>query len=261
MTRALDAVDGWRGAPHAASIWTESSRCCARASGDAGIEAAAALLIEQEVEPAGGGSSGLERLDEAGAAGSRIPGSRRAAADRERFRKFRHALPELVNDTVRQRGWLKMGSDYAVPLAHNREMLRYYRQGLEPSFRADTSSSGHIGDAHVHVNILSRDGVEFEGARDLHADFAREAVRLGGDSVRGARAGQAEGALLELQYTAGADRSDEGGQASPRSTLAAGAGKPLPRYRAATLREIGFHRLFRRVLVLPGDHPIAFVVG
>jgi len=50
-----------------------------------------------------------------------------SAADRERFRQFRHALPELVNDTVRRSGALKMNTDYAVPLARNREMLAYYR--------------------------------------------------------------------------------------------------------------------------------------
>ncbi len=46
--------------------------------------------------------------------------------DRERFRRFRHALPELVNDTMRRRGFMKLGSDYAVPLARNHEMLAEY---------------------------------------------------------------------------------------------------------------------------------------
>src|ERR1051326_8386251 len=53
------------------------------------------------------------------------------ARDRERFRQFRHGLPELVNDTVRQSGALKMNTDFAVTLDRNREMLAYYRRRLE----------------------------------------------------------------------------------------------------------------------------------
>ena len=78
-----------------------------------------------------------------------------SAADRERFRQFRHALPELVNDTVRRAGALKMNSDFAVPLARNREMLAYYRRGLEREFPGRYVIFGHIGDAHLHVNIFS----------------------------------------------------------------------------------------------------------
>ena len=78
-----------------------------------------------------------------------------SAADRERFRRFRHALPELVNDTVRRAGALKMNTDYAVPLARNREMLAYYRRRLEEEFPGRYVIFGHIGDAHVHVNLFS----------------------------------------------------------------------------------------------------------
>ena len=48
--------------------------------------------------------------------------------DRERFRRFRHALPEAVNDLVRRRGVLKMNTDFAVPFERNREMIAIYRE-------------------------------------------------------------------------------------------------------------------------------------
>ena len=60
------------------------------------------------------------------------------AADRERFRLFRHSLPESVNAIVQSHGCLKMGSDYAVPLARNGEMLAYYRQRLDPNSPGST---------------------------------------------------------------------------------------------------------------------------
>ena len=90
--------------------------------------------------------------------------------DRERFRRFRHALPEIVNDTVRRRGYLKVNSDYAVPLDRNLEMLELYHQGLREC-SLDYVIFGHIGDAHVHVNILPKSESEFKAGQELMLDY------------------------------------------------------------------------------------------
>ena len=124
-----------------------------------------------------------------------------AAADRERFRHFRHSLPELVNDTVRRSGALKMNTDYAVPVARNREMLAYYRRRLERQFSGRYVIFGHIGDAHVHVNIFS-DPANRAPASDLLREFAREAVALGGTVSAEHGLGKRKRNLLELQYRA-----------------------------------------------------------
>lgn len=122
------------------------------------------------------------------------------AQDRERFRRFRHALPELVNDTVRRRGFLKLGSDYAVPIGRNREMLAFYHaKSREHSL--DYVIFGHIGDAHVHVNILPRSAAEFDLGQRLMIDFARHAVSLGGTVSAEHGLGKRKAHLLALQYT------------------------------------------------------------
>ena len=36
----------------------------------------------------------------------------------------------MVNDLMRRRGFLKLGSDFAVPFDRNREMLRFYHDRL-----------------------------------------------------------------------------------------------------------------------------------
>jgi FAD/FMN-containing dehydrogenase len=120
--------------------------------------------------------------------------------DRERFRRFRHALPELVNDTMRRRGFLKLGSDYAVPLARNREMLAFYHGELARQ-TLDYVTFGHIGDAHVHVNILPKSQAEFETGQRLMLDFARHAVALGGTVSAEHGLGKRKAHLLEIQYT------------------------------------------------------------
>ncbi|HYK17566.1 MAG TPA: FAD-binding oxidoreductase [Bryobacteraceae bacterium] len=120
--------------------------------------------------------------------------------DRERFRKFRHALPELVNDTVRRRGFLKLNSDYAVPLHRNREMLAAYHGRLR-SAGLDYVIFGHIGDAHVHVNILPKSQAEFDTGQELMLEFARQAVAFGGTVSAEHGLGKRKAKLLAIQYT------------------------------------------------------------
>ena len=122
-----------------------------------------------------------------------------SAADRERFRRFRHALPELVNDTVRRAGALKMNTDYAVPLAANREMLAYYRRRLEEEFPGRYVIFGHIGDAHVHVNLFSSPDDPRKATR-LILEFAEKAVSLGGTVSAEHGLGRRKAHLLKLQY-------------------------------------------------------------
>jgi len=162
-------------------------------------EAGAALIVEQtlasEADPEV--DRWLERIEGAGA----LEDSwfTLSPVDRERFRRFRHALPELVNDAVRRNGALKMNSDYAVPAARNRDMLAAYRKGLEREFPGRYVIFGHIGDAHVHVNIFS-DPAEPERAANLLAEFARQAVAFGGTVSAEHGLGKRKAHLLTLQY-------------------------------------------------------------
>jgi FAD/FMN-containing dehydrogenase len=122
-----------------------------------------------------------------------------SANDRERFRRFRHTLPELVNDAVRRSGAMKMNTDFAVPLARNREMLAYYRQRLEEEFPGRYVIFGHIGDAHVHVNLFS-DPANPGQAAALLFEFARRAVEMGGTVAAEHGVGKRKAHLLALQY-------------------------------------------------------------
>jgi FAD/FMN-containing dehydrogenase len=162
--------------------------------------ARAAILFDQEMESDDDPEIDLwlERLEGTGAL---LDDSwfATSANDRERFRRFRHALPELVNDAVRQSGAMKMNTDFAVPLARNREMLAYYRQRLEVEFPGRYVIFGHIGDAHVHVNLFS-DPANPRQAAALLTEFARRAVEMGGTVAAEHGVGKRKAHLLELQY-------------------------------------------------------------
>lgn len=200
---SLDAVDRWRPIERLRMLeWVDrNSLDLIRVRyPEIPSEAAAAVLVEQGVEDDAEIDAWIERLD-ASAALAEQSWFGSGDADRERFRRFRHALPEAVNDTVRRRGLLKMGTDYAVPLERSREMIgRYYRR-LEPHFPELYTVYGHIGDAHVHANVLPRNGEEAALAQSIVYDLARDAVDLGGTVSAEHGLGKRKRHLLALQYT------------------------------------------------------------
>lgn len=124
-----------------------------------------------------------------------------SAADRERFRKFRHTLPELVNERVRLNGFKKMGTDFAVPVA---EFARFWPATvrlLEEQFSSKYAAYGHIGDAHVHVNILPETAAdEVRGQQWLRAEAAR-VLAHGGTLSAEHGLGRRKKWMLPLQYS------------------------------------------------------------
>jgi FAD/FMN-containing dehydrogenase len=123
-----------------------------------------------------------------------------SATDRERFRVFRHSLAEKANARVRRSGFPKFGTDYAVPLDRNKEMMRAYRGTLDREFPGKYVIYGHIGDAHVHVNAFPENQEEFERGKAVMTDLARVAVSLGGTVGAEHGLGKRKTHLLELQY-------------------------------------------------------------
>ena len=188
---ALDAVEAWRHIPPLRMLEYFDAHSLAllrRRFPEVPADARAALLIEQE-------GSDLDALEDRIGEDSWFAISDQ---DRERFRQFRHALPEMVNDIMRQRGFLKLGSDYAVPLDRNREMLEFYHHRLQGR---EYVIFGHIGDAHVHVNLLPASEEQFNSGKDVMLDLARKAVELGGAVSAEHGLGKRKAHLLELQYT------------------------------------------------------------
>jgi D-lactate dehydrogenase (cytochrome) len=99
--------------------------------------------------------------------------------DRAEMRAFRHALPVMVNEWLARRGQRKVSTDMAVPDEAFPEMLAFYKEMLRAA-RLAYVIFGHIGDNHVHVNILPRDDVEQMAAREIYGQFVARAVSFGG---------------------------------------------------------------------------------
>ena len=145
------------------------------------IEAVGAIFFEQETTPVTEDSlmnewlSLLERHD------ALTDDSWFAANenDQARLREFRHALPVLMNEWFARHNQRKVSTDMAVPDEAFAGMLRFYQETLRGGDLHYTVF-GHIGDNHVHVNILPRDDEEAAKAWEIYRKFIRRAIEVGG---------------------------------------------------------------------------------
>lgn len=188
---AMEAVERWRPVPRLNMIEYIDHASLKMMD----VAQKAALMIELEADEAGE----MADIDMAGAneADSWFATS---ASDRERFRVFRHMLAERANDRVRRTGFVKFGTDYAVPLDRNRQMMAIYRDLLEKDCPSRYVIYGHIGDAHVHVNSFPENQAQFESGKSVMTQLAQKAVKLGGTVGAEHGLGKRKAHLLEIQY-------------------------------------------------------------
>jgi len=101
-----------------------------------------------------------------------------------RFKHFRHAVPEIVNNIIVERkkeypSIHKLGTDMSVVDEHLEEMMNFYHQTLQEE-GLEYVQWGHIGSNHVHVNILPRNMEDLEKGKKIYKRFAEKAVSFGG---------------------------------------------------------------------------------
>jgi len=99
--------------------------------------------------------------------------------DQAKLREFRHQLPVLMNEWFARYRQRKVSTDMAVPDEAFPGLFRLYKETLQSSDMRYTIF-GHIGDNHVHVNILPRDDAEGARARELYVQFLKYAASVGG---------------------------------------------------------------------------------
>jgi D-lactate dehydrogenase (cytochrome) len=99
--------------------------------------------------------------------------------DQAKLREFRHALPVLMNEWFASHRQRKVSTDMSVPDDAFADMLQFYQSTLQTSGLRYTIF-GHIGDNHVHVNILPRDDQEGARAREIYFAFLKRAAGVGG---------------------------------------------------------------------------------
>lgn len=120
--------------------------------------------------------------------------------DQAKLREFRHQLPVLMNEWFAHYKQRKVSTDMAVPDAAFPGMFRLYKDTLRSSGLRYTIF-GHIGDNHVHVNILPRDDEEGARARELYIQFLKYAASVGGTLSAEHGVGKLKRDYLRFFYT------------------------------------------------------------
>jgi D-lactate dehydrogenase (cytochrome) len=120
--------------------------------------------------------------------------------DQAKLREFRHQLPVLMNEWFAHYKQRKVSTDMAVPDAAFPGLFRLYKDTLRASGLCYTIF-GHIGDNHVHVNILPRDDEEGARARDFYIQFLKYAASVGGTLSAEHGVGKLKRDYLRFFYT------------------------------------------------------------
>ncbi len=167
-------------------------------------QAQVALFVEQACVPGTEDEAAAAWCEALGAADSTAEPCAsfvaRTPAQQESMRAFRRAVPEAVNSLMRSRGLRKVGTDLAYPRGWLADMMTTYDRVLNdipgwlpdegadwqrrwrrpPPDRLDFASWGHIGDNHLHVNLLPNDPAEASLAFMVHRALARHCAGAGG---------------------------------------------------------------------------------
>ncbi|MBL7019050.1 MAG: FAD-binding oxidoreductase [Nitrospinaceae bacterium] len=75
------------------------------------------------------------------------------AMDIQKFHDFRHDIPIIINEENSRAGRVKLGTDMAVPDNQFMPMMEFYQETLRIS-GLDHVMFGHLGDNHLHINLL-----------------------------------------------------------------------------------------------------------
>jgi D-lactate dehydrogenase (cytochrome) len=165
------------------------------------VEAVGAIFFEQETTPAAEDSLMVEWLALLEQHHALIDNSWFATneQDQAKLREFRHALPVLMNEWFARHNQRKVSTDMSVPDEAFPGMLRFYQETMRATDLRYTIF-GHIGDNHVHVNVLPRNDDEAAQARDIYLRFVKRAVEIGGTISAEHGIGKLKREYLRLLY-------------------------------------------------------------
>ena len=127
-----------------------------------------------------------------------------SAAELERLRAFRHAIPAAINEAIephRARGGAKMGTDWWVPYRALPAFMDRWDEAIAEC-GLPTFAFGHVGNGHPHVNFLCQSAEETARARVLILGMCRDAVGEGGGVAGEHGLGKLKRDLLPIQWAA-----------------------------------------------------------
>ena len=172
-------------------------------------DAAVCVYVELDCETEDEATAELYRLGEvleASGGSEDATWVARTEIDRESLIFFRHAVPESVNMLIDERRRTdptitKLGSDMSVPDERLHDVFALYRRTLAEA-GLESAAWGHIGNNHIHVNVLPRDAADHKAGGELFAGWASEVTAMGGAVSAEHGVGKLKAGFLATMYGA-----------------------------------------------------------
>jgi len=122
----------------------------------------------------------------------------------EPLKAFRHAPPEAVNHLIGERqrripALTKLGTDMSAPDSELEAMMAMYHDGLRQA-GLQSVIFGHIGNNHVHVNILPETLADYARGKALYLSWAEQILAHGGAISAEHGIGKLKIPFLRLMY-------------------------------------------------------------
>ncbi len=93
--------------------------------------------------------------------------------------ELREAVPNAVNEYIRQKNLTKVSTDFAVDDSMSDKMLNIYEQMLK-YVKIKHVVFGHAGNNNLHINFLPENEKEHGEALAIYEDMAKEIIKLKG---------------------------------------------------------------------------------
>ena len=118
---------------------------------------------------------------------------------------LRHLLPETVNRMIAERKKTvpdlhKISTDFSVPADQSISFWQVCSAALTKS-KLEWVAFGHIGNAHLHINILPNTEKELRTAQKIYRTLAEKAVLAGGSISAEHGIGRLKRHLFSLQFS------------------------------------------------------------
>lgn len=122
----------------------------------------------------------------------------------EKLHSFRHACPECVNmqiDEAKKKDSriTKLGTDMSVPDEKLKEVMKMYNDDIKKN-NLHAVIFGHIGNNHLHVNIIPRNMDEYNKGKELFLVWAEKVAAMGGAVSAEHGIGKLKVPFLEKMY-------------------------------------------------------------
>lgn len=119
--------------------------------------------------------------------------------EHDRFRSFRHRIPQRVFELVARSDYQKVGSDVSVP---DSLFKKYYFNLIETLHQSKIQFFvwGHIGNSHIHANLIPTSAEQNQLANRIYDESVQKAIELGGTFSAEHGTGKLKRKYLEMMY-------------------------------------------------------------